>query len=118
MKQQKEKAEGMLFNKKMNRRDFIKLTGKAGMVAGLSGSVVGFPSIIFSAQSPAEQGLLRIARQKDAILIDPYYRTDPLTRQVYENIFDHLIYTDPNMNIKGQLATSWERTDETTYRFK
>jgi peptide/nickel transport system substrate-binding protein len=104
--------------KKISRRKFLKMTGKAGLAAGIAGSLASFPTIIRSAPNPAEEGILRIARQKDAISLDPYKITDPYTRQVYENIMDHLIYTDPDMNILGQLATSWKMVDDVTYRFE
>jgi peptide/nickel transport system substrate-binding protein len=69
------------------------------------------------AATPSPGGTLNAALTGEPDTLDPATSTIYTGAQVYDNIFNKLIDIDPDGNFYGQLATSWDATDETTYVF-
>ena len=66
----------------------------------------------------ASKEVLRVAANAEASTLDPSQTTDASSQQIFNNIFETLVYEDENHNIVGKLAESYEQTNDTTYVFK
>jgi len=73
------------------------------------------------AEETAENGkskeVLRIAANAEASTLDPSQTTDASSQQIFNNIFETLVYEDEEQNIVGKLAESYEQVNDTTYQF-
>jgi peptide/nickel transport system substrate-binding protein len=67
--------------------------------------------------SPTAGGTLQAALTGEPDTIDPATSTIYTGAQVYDNIFNKLIDLDESNKFYGQLATSWNASDEKTYVF-
>ena len=66
----------------------------------------------------AERDTLVFASSADATTLDPHNTTDTQSDQVIWMVYNALIRYDPQMNIVGDLAESWEMSeDELTWTF-
>lgn len=83
---------------------FIKMTGLAGLVAILAGSV--------SAQT------LTIGVRGGPESMDPHYSALGTHAEVAKHVFDTLIWADENLQIQPSLATSWTPVGDSTWEFK
>lgn len=70
-----------------------------------------------SAAEPSDGGDLRAALTGEPDVLDPAISSIYTGAQVYENIFSKLIDIDPDGKFVGDLATSWEQTDDKTWTF-
>lgn len=61
---------------------------------------------------------LVIARDSDAVTLDPAGSNDTISSDVQVNIFENLVTLDENSELQPHLAVSWEAIDETTWEFK
>ena len=64
-----------------------------------------------------DKDVLRVAANAEASTLDPSQTTDASSQQIFNNIFETLVYEDENQNIVGKLAESYEQVDDTTYAF-
>lgn len=62
--------------------------------------------------------VLRVAANAEASTLDPSQTTDASSQQIFNNIFETLVYEDENQNIVGRLAESYEQVDDVTYLFQ
>jgi peptide/nickel transport system substrate-binding protein len=84
------------------------LSGCSGQAAPSSGSAT---------TAPKDGGDLRAALTGEPDVLDPAVSSIYTGAQVYENIFSKLIDIDASGTFVGDLATSWEQTDDTTWTF-
>lgn len=76
--------------------------------------------VLAFALAPVSQGsanTLRIASQGDATSLDPHSHNESFTNYFLANVYEGLVGRDRDFQISGQLAQSWEQTDDTTWVF-
>ena len=118
----------------LDRRDFVRrMTGlSAGAIFG--GSLAGMLASRDAAAAPAGTGSRIAARYQDpapvkggtliAATIDKPVNMDPAfaqlysSMQVYQNIFNKLVYVGADYTILPGLAKSWTQVDPTTWEFQ
>lgn len=61
---------------------------------------------------------LTIATPADAKSMDPHLTNDLPSNSVFINIYENLLTLDENGELVGQLAESWEKIDDLSYKFK
>lgn len=66
----------------------------------------------------APLGTVTIATHLDLDTLDPTQNINTHQRWVYRHIFDPLLTHDTEGNVQPALAESWERVDDTRWRFK
>ena len=108
-----------------NRRTFTK------RMAGLSAGAM-FGGALAGILRPADVGAVRANRQDAAptkggsvvasiidkpVNMDPAYSQLYSSMQVYQNVFNSLIYVDANYNFTPGLAKSWRQVDPLTWEF-
>ena len=64
-----------------------------------------------------DKEVLRVAANAEASTLDPAQTTDASSQQIFNNIFETLVYEDAEHNIVGKLAESYEQVDDVTYVF-
>lgn len=69
------------------------------------------------AGSEAAGGDIVMAFPSDAVSMDPHGSNDVPSEQVRDTIYEPLVTQDENLEIVPALASEWEQTDETTWRF-
>ena len=69
------------------------------------------------ADDSADKEVLRVAANAEASTLDPAQTTDASSQQIFNNIFETLVYEDAEHNIVGKLAESYEQVDDVTYLF-
>lgn len=104
-----------------SRRDFLYRAGIA--VGGLAVA----PAMLAAcgatsttnggAGSRSSGGVLTVSQAADAITMDPQKQGDVADMNLLINMFDCLTTRDVQNRLVGQLATSWEAVDATTWRF-
>lgn len=106
----------------LNRRDFLKLSGVAAggfavapRLLGLTGAVRPTAARARAAASPS--GTLTMSQPADATTMDPQLQGDVADMNILVNIFDFLTTRNDSNHLVGQLATSWEAVNPTTWRF-
>ncbi len=114
----------------LSRRDFVRRIAALG-----GGAIFGGPLAAAIAARPAGAAPTRSYRRAQgdpppvrggtvvAATIDKPVNMDPAfaelysSMQVYQNVFDTLVYTDANYNFTPGLAKSWTQVDPTTWDF-
>jgi peptide/nickel transport system substrate-binding protein len=61
---------------------------------------------------------LRWASQGDPQTMDPHSQNESMTNMMNGQVYERLVRRDKQLNIVPSLATSWEQTAPTTWRFK
>jgi peptide/nickel transport system substrate-binding protein len=61
---------------------------------------------------------LRWASQGDPQTMDPHSQNESMTNMMNGQVYERLVRRDKQLNIVPSLATSWEQTGPTTWRFK
>ena len=62
--------------------------------------------------------VLTIASGNDIVSFDIHNHNNTSTEAVHVNMFDYLVRQDKNQKIQPDLAKSWEKVNDTTWRFK
>ena len=70
------------------------------------------------AGAPKKGGSLRVGLSVDAATMDPHLSGSKIDRQIYHNIFDPLLVIDTRLEVKPNLAESWQTPDPKTLIFK
>jgi len=78
---------------------------------GVFGSLGGL------AATAGEEGTLRIALSAPVTSLDPHNYRSGIDWIVDSQLYDTLVYRDPNGDLKPALAKSWETIDDLTWRF-
>ncbi len=60
---------------------------------------------------------IKVAYDADPVSLDPHEQLSGGTLQLSHMVFDPLVRYTQDLNFEPRLATSWERTDEKTFRF-
>jgi peptide/nickel transport system substrate-binding protein len=118
----------------MDRRDFVRRMGALGAGAIFGGPLAAAIASRGAAAAPSGTGRAATARFQDpapvkggtvvAATIDKPVNMDPAfaqlysSMQVYQNVFNKLVYVDADYNVIPGLAQSWSQVDPTTYEFK
>ncbi|WP_173915423.1 ABC transporter substrate-binding protein [Halobacillus sp. Marseille-Q1614] len=69
-----------------------------------------------SSEGGGEQ-TLKIANDQEPAGLDPHKTPAHSSVRIYSKVYEGLVTFDENMEIKGQLAVSWDQPDDTTYVF-
>ncbi len=67
--------------------------------------------------TPKAGGTLKISAASENRTLDPVKSSQFVERRVYYNMYESLVAIDDKLNIKPQLATSWQYTDPKTLVF-
>jgi peptide/nickel transport system substrate-binding protein len=70
------------------------------------------------AAASASAQTLRWASQGDPQTMDPHSQNESMTNMMNGQVYERLVRRDKQLNIVPSLATSWEQTAPTTWRFK
>lgn len=71
-----------------------------------------------AAAGMASAQTLRWASQGDALTMDPQAQNEGLNNNINGFVYERLVRRDRQLNIVPSLATSWQQTSATTWRFK
>jgi peptide/nickel transport system substrate-binding protein len=71
-----------------------------------------------SAGAPKRGGSMRVGLIIDVATLDPHLSGSKVDRQVYHNLYDPLVILDDKLNIKPNLAESWQNPDPKTLILK
>ena len=61
---------------------------------------------------------VRYATTGDILGLDPHSNNEGPTNTMKGNIYGRLVHRKPDLTLEPDLATSWERVDDTTWRFE
>ncbi|MEO1092743.1 MAG: ABC transporter substrate-binding protein, partial [Pseudomonadota bacterium] len=65
----------------------------------------------------AQEKVFRYATTGDILGLDPHSHNEGPTNTMKNNFYGRLIHRAPDLSLEPDLATSWERIDDTTWRF-
>ena len=68
--------------------------------------------------APKKGGTLRVGLYVEAATMDPHLSGSKIDRQIYHNLFDPLLVIDDKLDVKPNLAESWQTPDPRTVIFK
>ena len=74
-------------------------------------------ALAVSAQS-LEAKTFRYATTGDILGLDPHANNEGPTNAMKSNIYGRLVHRKPDLSLEPDLAVSWEKVNETTWRFK
>lgn len=94
----------------------ISLLAGCGSSAGTSSSGGTAPAA-GATETAKNKDVLRVAANAEASTLDPSQTTDASSQQIFNNIFETLVYEDEAQNIVGKLAENYEQVDDVTYIF-
>jgi peptide/nickel transport system substrate-binding protein len=89
------------------------LAGTAGLAAG---AALG-PRIALAQGQPKRGGILRVATVDKPVNMDPGFAQLYSSLQVYQNVFNKLVYVDEAGNFIPGLAKAWKQENEKTWLF-
>ena len=75
-------------------------------------------AVAMTAGSALEAKTFRYSTTGDILGLDPQANNEGPTNAMKANIYGRLIHRKPDLSLVPDLATSWERLNETTWRFK
>jgi len=75
-------------------------------------------SLVFGAGFASAENLLRIGQRGDALTLDPYAQAEGPTFALLNQMYETLVAFDADLQLEPALATSWEVTDPTHWRFE
>ena len=68
--------------------------------------------------SAADAKTFRYSTTGDILGLDPHANNEGPTNTMKSNVYGRLIHRLPDLSLEPDLATEWERIDDTTWRFK
>ena len=74
-------------------------------------------AIAISAAATAQAVTFKFANQGDALSLDPHSLNESFQLSFLSNVYEPLINRDKNMKITPGLATNWQQTSATVWRF-
>src|SRR5215510_2472887 len=108
---------------KITRRAWLHRTGGLAVGAGLGslfgeGSLVGENVRLAGAQGqPKRGGILKVATVDKPVNMDPGYAQLYSSLQVYQNVYNKLVYVDEAGQFIPGLARSWKQESDKTWLF-
>jgi peptide/nickel transport system substrate-binding protein len=70
-----------------------------------------------AAPADAQQNVFRYSTTGDILGLDPHNNNEGPTNTMKSNLYGRLIHRKPDLSLEPDLATEWERVDDTTWRF-
>jgi peptide/nickel transport system substrate-binding protein len=95
------------------RRAFLEASGLA--LLGLAAPPLALPA---AAQTPKRGGTLVVAADVSPPGLDPQKSAAAHSWMISEHVYSNLLRRDPQMNIVGDLAESWQVVNDTTFVFR
>ena len=97
----------------------IRTTGKSMARLAACALVIGLMGISGTSIAAKKDDTLRFAYDQAPESVDPFFNNVRIGVIIGANVWDTLIYRDPNTNeYKGQLAKSWKQVDDRTIDFE
>ena len=75
-------------------------------------------AILFAATVGAQAQTVRVANQGDALSMDPHSLNESLQLSVTGNVYEGLVGRNKDLSLAPALATSWQQTSPTVWRFE
>ncbi len=75
-------------------------------------------AVALLAATAADAKSLRWANRGDMQTTDPHSQNEGLTNNINQLVYEFMVGRDKNLNLVPWLATSWEKVNDTTWRFK
>ncbi|MCC7271565.1 MAG: ABC transporter substrate-binding protein [Alphaproteobacteria bacterium] len=75
-------------------------------------------ALAFAAYGAADAKTFRFSTSGDINGLDPHLNNEGPTNAMKNNIYEALIFRDPDLKLRPSLATEWNQTSPTTWRFK
>jgi peptide/nickel transport system substrate-binding protein len=97
----------------MPRRRWLQ--GAGGLAAGAA--LLGRASRAFAQGQPKRGGILRVATVDKPVNMDPGYAQLYSSLQVYQNVYNKLVYVDEQGQFIPGLARSWRQDNDRTWTF-
>jgi peptide/nickel transport system substrate-binding protein len=94
----------------MTRRDLLRGAAAATVAGGLAARPA-------SAQAPKRGGTLRVATVDKPVNMDPGYAQLYSSLQVYQNVYNKLVYVDDKGQFIPGLAKSWKQESDKSWLF-
>ncbi|MFP4360415.1 MAG: ABC transporter substrate-binding protein [Alphaproteobacteria bacterium] len=84
-----------------------------------SGLLMASAALVALAAAPvnAEEKVFRYSTTGDILGLDPHNNNEGPTNTMKSNLYGRLIHRTPDLSLEPDLATEWERIDDTTWRF-
>jgi peptide/nickel transport system substrate-binding protein len=98
----------------MTRRQWMERMGLGAAGAALVGTVGG-PA--WAQGQPKQGGVLRVATVDKPVNMDPGYAQLYSSLQVYQNVYNKLVYVDESGQFVPGLAKSWKQENDRTWLF-
>ena len=95
----------------LTRRQLLKVTGlTVGMAAGLASIAACAPGAapVPAAVTPRRGGTLTFANSAEVVSLDPPNIGDTVSTNVTLMLYEGLVKYTPELELRPQLATSWE----------
>ena len=91
----------------------------SGLASGLAAPLALLPALLLGL-APADVGAqtLRWASQGDPLTMDPHSQNEGLTNAVNGQVYERLTRRNRQLEIVPSLATEWQQTGPTTWRFR
>jgi peptide/nickel transport system substrate-binding protein len=101
-------------------RDRSALTRRQWLAgsAGLAAAATLGPRAVLAQGQPKRGGILRVATVDKPVNMDPGYAQLYSSLQVYQNVFNKLVYVDEQGNFVPGLAKAWKQENEKTWVFE
>ena len=101
----------------MTRRQWMHRMGAAGLAAGAGLGVDLRPRGASAQGQPKRGGTLRVAIVDKPVNMDPGYAQLYSSLQVYQNVYNKLIYVDETGQFVPGLAKAWKQENDKTWLF-
>src|SRR5262250_1428174 len=101
----------------MTRRQWIELMGLGAAGAGLVGAIGAAGRPAWAQGQPKRGGVLRVATVDKPVNMDPGYAQLYSSLQVYQNVYNKLVYVDEAGQFVPGLAKSWKQENEKSWLF-
>src|SRR5262247_2722328 len=102
---------------RLSRRQWIAGAASITAGAGLGALGVPMPRAAFGQGTPKRGGVLRVATVDKPVNMDPGFAQLYSSLQVYQNVYNKLVYVDEAGQFIPGLAKSWKQEDERTWLF-
>src|SRR5262250_2887211 len=101
----------------MTRRQWIELMGLGAAGAGFGSAIGATGRPVWAQGQPKSGGVLRVATVDKPVNMDPGYAQLYSSLQVYQNVYNKLVYVDEAGQFVPGLAKSWKQEDDKTWLF-
>jgi peptide/nickel transport system substrate-binding protein len=88
-----------------------------GAAAGTGAAMLGRSPVVSAQGQPRRGGILRVATVDKPVNMDPGFAQLYSSLQVYQNVFNKLVYVDEAGNFIPGLAKSWKQENDKTWLF-